>query len=164
MLLTLGTFLEDCLALNNENASGFPSEPIRSTPAVRLPLSLHAPSPVLRGERLRSLCVTRSFRLRTRFERSSFPSLQPTPKHTDASTISQSLKSIMIRLLAAVLSPKNPIFYSQTEWRIRTLAVPNRNKITVHLPARILLPMPPSKHVPLVEGPAPEEGTPRVSK
>ena len=33
----------------------------------------------------------------------------------------------MIRLLAAVLSPKNAFFYSvQTDWRIQTLVFPNR--------------------------------------
>ena len=35
--------------------------------------------------------------------------------------------------------------------------------ISVLLPARIFLPMPPPEHVPCWEGPAPEEGTPRVS-
>ena len=34
----------------------------------------------------------------------------------------------------------------------------------VVLPARILVPMPPPKHVPFWEGPAPEEGTPRISR
>ena len=34
-----------------------------------------------------------------------------------AFTISQSMKSTMIRLLAAVLSPKNPFFHSQIDWR-----------------------------------------------
>ena len=65
------TFLEDRRALNNENDSGFSSEPIRSTPTVPLPLSLQALSPVLRGTRLRSRCVAQSFGLSTRFERSS---------------------------------------------------------------------------------------------
>ena len=65
-------FLEDRLALYNENASGFPSDAISSTPTVPLPLSLQAPSLVLLWARLRSRCVARSFRLSTRFERSSF--------------------------------------------------------------------------------------------
>ena len=59
-------------ALNDENTSGFPSEPICSTPTIPLPLCLQAPSPFSRGTRLRSRCVTRSFRLSTRFGRSSF--------------------------------------------------------------------------------------------
>ena len=49
----------------------------------------------------------------------------------------------MIRLLAAVLSPYNPFFHSQTDWRIQTLVLPNRKYFTVLLLARILLPMPP---------------------
>ena len=32
------------------------------------------------------------------------------------------------------------------------------------LPAHILLPMPPPKHVPVWEGPAPQQGTPRASR
>ena len=35
----------------------------------------------------------------------------------------------MRRLLAAVLSPKNPLFHSQTDWRIQTLVLPNRKII-----------------------------------
>ena len=38
----MGT-LDDHLALNNENDWGFPSEPIRSTPIVALPLSSAIP-------------------------------------------------------------------------------------------------------------------------
>ena len=68
---SLRTFLEDRLARINEHASGFPSEPIRSTPSVPPPLSLQAPSPVLRGTRLLSRCAARSFLLRTRASKSS---------------------------------------------------------------------------------------------
>ena len=68
----------------------------------------------------------------------------------------------MIQLLAALLSLKNPFFHSvQTDWSIQTLVLPNRKQFTVLLPARIMLPMPPPKHSPFVEGP--EEGTTRVS-
>ena len=71
----------------------------------------------------------------------------------------------MIRLLAAVLSPKNPYFHwMQIDWRIQTLVLPDRKYFTVLVPAQLLLPMPPPKHLPFVEGPAPEEGTPRVSR
>ena len=57
---------KDCLALNNDNASVFPLEPFRSTPSVPPPLSLQAPSPVLRLTRRRSWCVARGFPLSTR--------------------------------------------------------------------------------------------------
>ena len=42
--------------------------------------------------------------------------------------------------------------------------VPNRLYIKVVLPGRILLSMAPPKHPPFLEGPAPDEGTPRVSR
>ena len=139
-----GTFVEDRLALNNENAPGFPSQPVRSTPTFPLPLSLQAPPPVLRGTRLRSRCVARSFRLSTRFQRSSFQVfsqrhnthlchacmisqsiIKRTMMRLHACMISQSIiKRTMMRLLAAVLPPKNPFFHSvQTDSRIKT---PNR--------------------------------------
>ena len=71
----------------------------------------------------------------------------------------------MIRLLAAILSPKNPFFHSvQTNLGIQTLVLPNRNTLRYFSRARMLLPMPHPKHVPFLEGPAPEEGTPRVSR
>ena len=115
-MLNLGNFLEDCLALNNDNASDFPSESFRSTPSVPPPLSLQPPSPVLRGTRRRSRCVARGFPLSTRASKSSV-----NPK-THACTISQSINSTMIRLLGAVLSPKNPLFHSVlTNWGIQTL-------------------------------------------
>ena len=121
----MGTFLEDGLALNNDDPSGFPSQPFRSTPSVRPPLSLQAPSPVLRGTRRRLRFVARGFRLSTRASKSSVH-----PKNTHAFTISQSINSTMIRLLAAVLSPKNPFFNAvQTSWDIQTLVLPNRNKL-----------------------------------
>ena len=96
------------------------------------------------------------------------PSLQPTPQHIHvkchACTILQSTERTMIRLLAAVPSRKKPLFHSvQTDWRIQTLVLPNRNCFAVLLPAQIFLPMPTPKHFPFWEGPAPEEGTPRVS-
>ena len=65
-------FVKIALLQNTENDSGFPSEPIGSTPTVPLPLSLQALSPVLWETRLRSRCVARSFGLSTRFERSIF--------------------------------------------------------------------------------------------
>ena len=71
----------------------------------------------------------------------------------------------MIRLLAAVQTRKNPLFRSvQTDWCYYSDSGPPEPKIiTTLLPARLLLPMPPPEHVPFWEGPAPEEGTPRVS-
>ena len=72
MLLKLENILEDRLALTNENDLCFPSEPIRPTPTAPPPLSSQAPSSFLRGKRLHTRCVARSFRLRTRFEHSSF--------------------------------------------------------------------------------------------
>ena len=130
----MGTFLEDRLTLNNENTPGFPSEPIRSTPTVALPLSRQAPSLVLRGTRVRSRCVARSCRLSTRFQRSSSQVFnQRHNTHTcHACMISQSIvKRTMIRLLDAVLSRKNPFFHSvQTDSRIQTLALPNRNNLS----------------------------------
>ena len=71
----------------------------------------------------------------------------------------------MIRLLAAVQTRKNPLFRSvQTDWCYYSDSGPPEPKIiTTLLPARLLLPMPPPEHVPFREGPAPEEGTPRVS-
>ena len=69
---SLITFLNDRFAHNNEKTSGLPSEPIRSPPTVPPPWSSQAPSPVLRGTRLRTWCVARSCRLRTRFEHSRF--------------------------------------------------------------------------------------------
>ena len=102
---TLGTFLEGRLALNNENAPGFASEPIRSTPTVALPLSLQAPSPVLRGTPVRSRCVARSFRLSTRFQRSSIQvfSRRHNTHICHACMISHSIiKRTMIRLLPAL--------------------------------------------------------------
>ena len=97
----MAIFLEDRLALNNERSPGFPSEPIRSAPNVPLPPSLQAPSPVLRGTRIRSRYVARSVRLSTRFQRSSTQVLSQ--RHSTyichACTISQSIMRIMIRLL-----------------------------------------------------------------
>ena len=70
----------------------------------------------------------------------------------------------MVRLLAAVLSLKKPLFHSvQTNWPIQTRVLPNRNYITLVFLARFFLPMPPPKHVQFWEGPTPEERTPRVS-
>ena len=77
-------------------------------------MSPQAPSPVLNGARLRTRCVARSFRLRTRFEHSSFQVLtQPQNTHNTCHecTISQSIKSTMIRQLAVVLPPNKLLFY-----------------------------------------------------
>ena len=78
-----------------------------------------------------------------------------------ACMISQSvINRTMIRLLAAVLYPNNTFFHSvQTDSRIQILVLTNRRQLTVLLPARIFLPMPPPEQVPVWEGPAPEEGT-----
>ena len=47
-----------------------------------------------------------------------------------ACTISQSIMRTMMRVLAAVLSRKNPFFHpGQTDWRIQTLVLPNRNSL-----------------------------------
>ena len=145
----MGNFLQDRLALNNENAPGFQSEPIRSTSTVAIPLSLQAPSPALRATRIRSRCVARSFRLSTRFHRSSF---QVVSQHQNtlichACMISQSIiKRTMIRLPAAALSRNNPFFHSvRIDSRIQTLVLPNRKYFIVLLPARFFLPMPPPK-------------------
>ena len=47
-----------------------------------------------------------------------------------ACTISQSIMRTMMRVLAAVLSRKNPFFHpGQTDWRIQTLVLPNRNNL-----------------------------------
>ena len=51
----------------------------------------------------------------------------------------------------------------QTHWRYSDSVPPELKIISALLPARLLLPMPPPEHVPLWEGPAPEEGTSRVS-
>ena len=70
----------------------------------------------------------------------------------------------MIRLLAALMSRKTPFFHSvQTDWRYTDSGPPESEIMTVLLPARLFLPMPPPEHVPFWEGPAREEGTPRVS-
>ena len=70
----------------------------------------------------------------------------------------------MIRLLAPVQTQKNPFFHSvQTAWCYTDSGFPEPKIIAALLPARLFLPMPPPEHVPLWEGPAPEEGTPRVS-
>ena len=70
----------------------------------------------------------------------------------------------MIRLLAAVLSRKNPFFYSvQTDWCYTDSGPAEPKIITALLPARIFLPRPPPEPVPFWDGPAPEEETPRVS-
>ena len=70
----------------------------------------------------------------------------------------------MIRLVAAVLSRKNR---SSTRCKLaramHTRVLPNRKQFTTLLPARLFLPMPRPENVPLWEGSAPEEGTPRVS-
>ena len=126
----MGTFLEDRLPRNNDNSSGFPSEPFRSTPSVPAPPFLQAPSPVLRGTRRRSRSVSRGFPLSARTSKSSV-----NPKNTHACTISQSINNTMIRLLAAVLSPNNPFLHSlQTDWGIQTLVLPNRKRITLIFP------------------------------
>ena len=75
------------------------------------------------------------------------------------------LGGTMIRVFAAVRTRKNPFFHSvQTDW-CYTDSGPLEPKIitAAFLPAGLLLPMPPPEHVPFWEGPAPEEGTPRVS-
>ena len=46
---------------------------------------------------------------------------------------------------------------------IQTRVLPNRKQFTLFLPARTFLPMSSREHVPFWEGPAPEDGTPRVS-
>ena len=105
----MGTFLEDRLALNNEKAPGFASEPIRSTPTVALPLSA---SPVARlawdAHSLAVCCPELSFE--HSISALELPSLQPTPQHTYMSCMHDLAinKRTMIRLLAAVV-PKQPI-------------------------------------------------------
>ena len=69
-----------------------------------------------------------------------------------------STHSTVIRLRAAVLSPKNPFFHSvQANYRIQTRVLPNRNQITVLvvLPGRFLLSIPPPNT--FYERPTPEE-------
>ena len=150
------TFLDDRLALNNENASGFPSEPIRSTPTGPPPLSPQASSPVLRVKRLRTRCVARSFRLGTRFQHSSFQVFRK-PQNThiyNACTISRSIKSIMIRPLAVGVPRKQPIISLRADCLAYIDSGPPEPKIIYStFPARILLPIPPPKHVPLWEAP-----------
>ena len=74
------------------------------------------------------------------------------------------LGGTMIRLLAAVQTRKNPFFHSvQTDWCYTDSCPPEPKIITALLPAGVFLPIPPPEHVPFWKGPAPEEGTPRVS-
>ena len=74
----------------------------------------------------------------------------------------------MIRLFATALSPRNLLFSLGADYlaiyRLGSCRTENKLQQAVVLPARILLPMPPPKHVPFWEDPAPEEGTPRVSR
>ena len=145
----MGTFLEDRLALNNEITRRVFVGTV-SLYTLRLAPAVSA-SPVVRlawdAQSLAVCCPGLSF------EHWSFHVFSQ-PQSTHACTISQSINSIMIRLLAAVLSPNNPFFHSVlTDWRIQILSR-----------AGILLAMPPPKHIPFWEGPAPEEGTPRVSR
>ena len=70
MLLNIETFLEDRLSLNNENISGFPSEPICSRCVARL--GWDAPSPAVCCPEFsfeRSICAL------------ELRSFQPTPRY-----------------------------------------------------------------------------------
>ena len=104
------SFLEGRLAQNDENAPGFPSEPICLTPTVALPLSLQAPSPSCVGHASARVCCQE-----LSFEHSisalELPSLQPTPQHTYMSCMHDlaiNTEETMTRLLAAVLSLNKP--------------------------------------------------------
>ena len=70
----------------------------------------------------------------------------------------------MIRLLAAVLSPKNPFSHSVlTDW-CYTDSGPAEPKIIYSTTSGLDLPTDATpEHAPLGDGPASEEGTPRVS-
>ena len=133
-----------CIVLNNGNDSGFPSEPIRSTPTVPPPLSLLAPSPVLRGTRRRSPCVARGFRLSTR---ASEPFVNPKPrmhdlaikkKHYDTTACCSSLPKERILSLGAGVQTKADYVLCGSDselqilvWSQKKNLVQNRNRLLV---------------------------------
>ena len=85
-------------------------------PSSRFRCLLQSPSPVLRGTRLRSRCVARSFPLSTLFECSSFQifSQRHSTYICHAFTISLSIKGTVIWLLR--FCPEEPILSLGADW------------------------------------------------